>query len=563
MSDGKVEYEITGDASGLAGAARRGESAIGGLSGAGRVMAAGLTAAIAGVTAAATGMGLAIREAAKIETTETGIKTLVKDAGLAKAIVNDLKKLGAETPFELGDLASAARGLLQGGTAVKDLRKELTILGDLSSGAQTDLQGLVLVLNQVRGAGKLMGGDFLQLQQKGIGGLREELAKIEGIPLEDLAKAIENGKISADELFQAFTNLTREGGLFFRAMIFLSQTLEGRLSTLRDAFAELLRVPGEAGLETTKKMVDTLIEGTQRATRGASIFVKTIELASQNGRLGEFLSLSLRLAFAEATMAFLKGMRAAIGTVADALGGAVSKALEGDLSGAKEVIKTIFDFSPAGRLRDVLKLDDLRAEFGEFTKAGRLALEQGLKETADKMQAAMNGGAEKVSGAAAKLKDILNKGTGEKKDGDRDGDGIISKREQRRLDLDQKRAERRANSAKGFSFEKAGLGGFGGLDEFFGLQFRDGADGTGFEGKRAFSAFGDRRRGVASASQVGRASRIFNGVEAADMPPREAAFRRINEGRNAGVNNTGNTGEQGNLSALEAILLELKRIRTR
>lgn len=564
MSDGKVEYEITADARGLSTAARAGENSLGGLLTKGRAMAAGLTAAIAGVTAVAGTLGIAIREAAKIETTETGIKTLVKDAGLAKAIVGDLKKLGAETPFELGDLSQAARGLLGGGTAVRDLRSELTVLGDLASGAQTDLQGLVLVLNQVRGAGKLMGGDFMQLQQKGIGGLREELAKVKGIPVQDLSKAIEEGRVSADDLFQSFQNLTGEGGLFFRSMAQQSETLEGRLSTLSDEFKGLLRVPGEAGLAASKAMVDALIDGTQQATRGASIFVKTLELASQNGRLGEFLSISLRLAYAESTLFFLRGMKEAISTIADAMSGAVSAALSGDLQGAKSIIKGIFDFSPAGRIRDLFKVDELRAEFAAFTQAGRLALEKGLNETSDAMASAMGKGADKVSQAGDKLKSILSKGTGggDAKDGDRDGDGIISKREQRRLDLEEKRAVRKANSAKGFSREKAGLGAFGGLDEFFALQFKGGSDGTGFEGDRAFSAFGNRGKGIPSAAQVGGASRFFKDANDSPLPSRDDAFRNIGRGREAGVNTGGESGSEGNLSALEAILLELKRIRT-
>ena len=562
MSDGKVEYEITADARGLSTAARAGENSLGGLLSKGRAMAAGLTAAIGTVTAAAGTLGIAIREAAKIETTETGIKTLVKDAGLAKAIVGDLKKLGAETPFELGDLSGAARSLLGAGTQVKDLRQTLLTLGDVASGAQTDLGELALVFNKMRGDAKLTGETLGMLSDRGIGGLREEIAKVSGVPVENLIDSVSHPKVTFEDMVQVFTNLTSNGGLYYRAMISQSETLEGRLSTLSDEFKGLLRVPGEAGLAASKAMVDALISGTQQATRGASIFVKTLELASQNGRLGEFLSISLRLAYAESTLFFLRGMKEAISTIADALGGAVSAALSGDLQGAKSLIKGIFDFSPAGRIRDLFKVDELRAEFGAFTQAGRLALEKGLKETSDAMASAMGKGADKVSQAGDKLKSILSKGTGggDAKDGDRDGDGIISRREQRKLDLEEKRAVRKANSVKGFSREKAGLAAFGGLDEFNALQFRDGADGTGFEGDRAFPAFtSDRRVG---ASQMGFLNRSLGGAGT----DRTSAFKGLSEAgkivdeRQKASREAG--GTDGNAGALEAILLELKRIRT-
>ena len=53
---------------------------------------------------------------------------------------------------------------------------------------------------------------------------------------------------------------------------------------------------------------------------------------------------------------------------------------------------------------------------------------------------------------------------------DIDGDGIISKREQRRADIEAKRAERKANSIKGFSRNAAGLAAFGGLEELAGMD---------------------------------------------------------------------------------------------
>jgi tape measure domain-containing protein len=419
-------------------------------------------------------------------------------------------------------------------------------------------------LNQVRGAGKLMGGDFMQLSQKGIGGLREELAKVSGVAVEDLAKEIESGRVSADELFESFRNLTGQGGLFFSAMKAQSETLEGRLSTLSDEFKALLRVPGDAGLGPAKALVDTLISGTQQATRGASIFVKTLELAGSQGKLGEFLSVSLRLAYAESTLFFLKLMKDAVMTVSDSLGGSIMAALRGDLSGAKEIIKAAFDFSPLGRIRDVLQIDELRKEFGEFTQAGRLAIEQGLNESAEKMKAAMNAGASTVKSGAGELKAAAAdlKGAKDALKGDGDGDGIISKREQRKLDLEEKRAQRKANSVKGFSRDKAGLGAFGGLDELAALQFRDGEDGTGFEGRgRAFSAFGGGGR--LSAAQVGsRGNSVLTATRGFGAQNRSEAFRGISEAQKTGAVDKTGSSESPSTTALEAILLELRRIRT-
>jgi tape measure domain-containing protein len=572
MSDGKVEYEITGNASGLTNAAKSGEASLGKLAGAGRVMAAGLTAAIAGVTAAATGMGLAIRESANIETTETGIRTLVKDAALAKAIVQDLKKLGAETPFEVGDLAGVARQLLGAGTAVKDLRENILTLGDIAAGAQTPMNDLTQVINKVRGAGKLTGETFAQLSEKGIGGIREELAKVSGIPMEQLVDAISKGKVSAEQTFQAFRNLRSAGGLYYQAMIAQSATLEGRLSTLSDEFKALLRVPGDAGLGPAKQLVDTLIFGVQRATREGSVFVQTLQLAAANNKLGDFLGLSVNLGMRKAWTGFLSyvtgggaGLRQAI---AEEVGNGLAMAYNKVAGLLGKELMPVDSGSGVKAFFEAASKETaaLEAEFGAFIQAGRLELEKGLADTAKTMKDAMSAGGQAVKAAAGDLKDAAGelKGAKEALRGDTDGDGIISKREQRKIDLEDKRAIRKANSLKGFSFANAGLGQFGGLDEFYANQFKDGEDGTGFEGRRAFSAFGDRRRGVASAAQVGRASRAFAQADDTRLPNRESAFRNIGRAVEAGVSTGQRPSDESRqaLSLVNSILQELRRITT-
>jgi HAMP domain-containing protein len=564
MSDGRIEYEITADSRGFANAAKSSEGELNKLAGAGRRMALSIKAAVASATAVAGTLGVALREAMKIETTETGITTLVKDASLAKAIVQDLKKLGAETPFEVGDLAGAARGLLGAGSSVKDLRSQLTMLGDIASGAQTNLGELVLVFNKIRGDGKLTGDTLGQLTDRGIGGIREEIAKVTGIPVEKLMDAVAKGQVPVEKMMEVFRNLTGAGGLYFRSMINQSATLEGRLSTLSDEFKALLRVPGEAGLGSAKRFVDALIEGTQKATRMASIMVKTIEVSAANGRLGEFLGLSLRLGMAKATMFFLQTMKAAVVSIGEALGKVLKAAFTADLDTLKNVVQNVIEVGPIGRIKDLLNIEGLEAEFAEFTKAGRASLESGLGDVAATMRDAMKGGAGEIKTAAGEIKSAADdmKEAKEGLRGDKDGDGIISKREQRKLDLEDKRAQRKANSLKGFSFAKAGLGQFGGLEEFFALQFRDGKDGTGFEGDRAFSAFGDRRRGVASAAQVGAASRAFARPDDERLPGRDSAFRNIGRAVEAGVSpgQRANDQTRNALAVVTNILQELRRI---
>jgi hypothetical protein len=82
---------------------------------------------------------------------------------------------------------------------------------------------------------------------------------------------------------------------------------------------------------------------------------------------------------------------------------------------------------------------------------------------------------------------------------DTDGDGFISKREQRKSDLEQKRGQRKADSIKGFSRDQKGLSAFGGLEEFYGMQLEHEVYGSYGVGKR-FKGGGYDRAGKSVSS---------------------------------------------------------------
>lgn len=92
-----------------------------------------------------------------------------------------------------------------------------------------------------------------------------------------------------------------------------------------------------------------------------------------------------------------------------------------------------------------------------------------VKQRARQIQRDLNVDSKTAMGFAQQIASLEKKGklgSG----ADTDGDGFVSKREQRKADLEQKRGQRRADSIKGFSRDQKGLSGFGGLQEFYGMQ---------------------------------------------------------------------------------------------
>lgn len=174
-----------------------------------------------------------IKTAADLQSLSTSFETLTGDAEKGKKIFMDLKKMGATTPFEIGDLAKVTQTMLSFGISVEDSQKYLGMLGDVSMGNKEKLSGLGLAFSQVQSTGRLMGQDLLQMINQGFNPLTI-ISQKTGKSMSVLKKEMEDGKISADMVTDAFKTATSEGGLFYKGMDRGAKTLGGTFSTLMD-----------------------------------------------------------------------------------------------------------------------------------------------------------------------------------------------------------------------------------------------------------------------------------------------------------------------------------------
>lgn len=250
MSD--LKYTLGLDAGGFAAAASRAVSMLG-----------SMELAVQGINRAASALASSFNEAASMERTATAIGTITKNARVTEQVMSDLKKLSADTPFEMSDLAPAARALLGAGTAAGTVADQLKMLGDIASAADTDIGGIVSVFNQVRGKGKLLTDDFIQLAERGVAGLREEIAKFKGISVDSVADSLSKGLVSAKDLEAVFGRMTGAGGIAFQAMERQAQTFTGKLSTLSDAWTGLQIAFAEPINDALKPVIDDMTRLTE------------------------------------------------------------------------------------------------------------------------------------------------------------------------------------------------------------------------------------------------------------------------------------------------------------
>ena len=164
-----------------------------------------------------------------METLRTGFISIAGGANKAAAIVKELNEFTAKTPFQLQEVSSAARQLLAVGTKRSELQKELKMLGDVAASSGNRINDISAIFAKVQAKGKVELENLNQLAERNIP-IFSELKKVTG----DANMEFGAGAVSVEEFNTALRNMSAEGGLAAGAMENLSETVEGRMTTLMD-----------------------------------------------------------------------------------------------------------------------------------------------------------------------------------------------------------------------------------------------------------------------------------------------------------------------------------------
>ena len=247
--DGSLKFDTRVDSSGF----KSGIEKLGSIAKTGLKVTATAIGAVSGAFGAAVLSG--VKYNSQMEQYITSFGTMLGSAEEATKLVNNLKEMGAKTPFETSDLAKASQTLLAFGTSAEDLLPTLQMLGEVSQGNKERFDSLTLAFAQVGSAGKLSGQDLLQFVNAGFNPLNE-ISKMTGESMAELKERMSAGGVSAEEVAEAFKHATSEGGQFYQAMEAQSQTFNGQMSTLKDNAMSFI---GELTQGVTNTLKDSVL----------------------------------------------------------------------------------------------------------------------------------------------------------------------------------------------------------------------------------------------------------------------------------------------------------------
>ena len=202
-----------------------------GLSNAAKVATGVLTTVASGVVALGK---IGLEYNAQIESYTTDFEVMMGDAEAAAKKVEELKQMGAKTPFELGDLASATKTLLAFNVSADESTGVLQQLGDISLGNVQKLESLTRAYGKMNASQKVTLEDINMMIDAGFNPLLL-VAENTGETMEQVYDRISKGEVAFEEITGAINQATSEGGQFYQGMDKASKTTQGLISTLKDA----------------------------------------------------------------------------------------------------------------------------------------------------------------------------------------------------------------------------------------------------------------------------------------------------------------------------------------
>ena len=174
---------------------------------------------------------------AQIEKYTTGFTNMLGSAEAANEAMKAIQEDAARTPFDVASLTQANQLLISAGENAGYSRKVIMALGDAVSaagGGNAELSRMAANLQQIANVGKASAIDIKQFAYAGIN-IYQVLADYTGKSVQD----VQSMTVSYDLLSEALIAASEEGGRYYNAMDTQSQTMNGRVSTLKDNASQL------------------------------------------------------------------------------------------------------------------------------------------------------------------------------------------------------------------------------------------------------------------------------------------------------------------------------------
>lgn len=242
----------------------------------------------------------------QFELSQRSLEAILQNKPKADEIFNKTVELAVKSPFRIKDLVDYTRQLSAYRIESDKLYDTTKRLADVSAGLGVDMGRLILAYGQVKAAAYLRGSEVRQFTEAGVnmyGELQSYFKEVKGeaYTTAQIVDMISKRKVTFEDVEAIFQRMTDKGGIFYNMQEIQAETLQGKISNLKDAFDVMLNSIGKDNEGAFKGMISaaTALLNNWKAIAAVGQALITI-LATLKAR-SLFLNSTLGIAFSQAS----------------------------------------------------------------------------------------------------------------------------------------------------------------------------------------------------------------------------------------------------------------------
>ena len=187
----------------------------------------------------------------QFELSQRSLEAILQNKPKADEIFNKTIELAVKSPFRIKDLVDYTRQLSAYRIESDKLYDTTKRLADVSAGLGVDMGRLILAYGQVKAAAYLRGSEVRQFTEAGVnmyGELRSYFKEVKGeaYTTAQIVDMISKRKVTFEDVEAIFKRMTDKGGTFYNMQEIQAETLQGKISNLKDAFDVMLNDIGKS-----------------------------------------------------------------------------------------------------------------------------------------------------------------------------------------------------------------------------------------------------------------------------------------------------------------------------
>lgn len=220
----------------------------------------------------------------EFELQQRSLEAILQNKAQADQIFNKTVQLAVKSPFQIKELVTFTKQLAAYRIESDKLYDTTKRLADVSAGLGVDMGRLILAYGQVKAAAYLRGTEVRQFTEAGInlyGELQRYFEEVKGeaYTTAQIVDMISKQKVTFEDIENIFKRLTDSGGLFYNMQEIQAETLQGKISNLKDSIDVMLNSIGKANEDTLKGSIDAvkvLIDNWETVVNVAKAFAPII-----------------------------------------------------------------------------------------------------------------------------------------------------------------------------------------------------------------------------------------------------------------------------------------------